>query len=108
MFDILASSYMSATRMDQFLEQDFMHRNPRMAQRLRHIHGLDTPNPSLTRQLRGRIGMDGYIRHADKPSRIAAAARKAVAVLGKSLRRLGAWIERTAETSQHPDACPTP
>jgi len=107
MFDILASSYMSATRMDQFLEQDFLHRNPRIAQRLRHIHGLDTPNPSLTRQLRGRIGMDGYIRHADRPSRIGTAARKAVVTLGKSLRRFGAWMENAAQTSFQKEVCPT-
>ena len=93
MLDVLASTYMTASRMDQFLGQDFMHRSPHIAQRLRYIHGLDTPDPTLMRQLRGRIGMDGAIERARKPSRIAALGRAALSRIGKILRRSGEWLE---------------
>ena len=105
MFDILAASYMSATRMDHYLEQDFLHKDPMISRRLRYIHGLDEPNPSLARQLRGRIGMDGSIERARKPSRVAAAVRSLIARLGSGLRRLGAWMEGAAETSFQRQAC---
>jgi len=96
MFDILAHTYMTATRMDTYLEQEFMHKNPRIAQRLRYIHGLDTPHPSLTRRLRGRIGMDGPIAQARQPCRGAALSRAAVKRLGIALRRAGEWLEQAA------------
>jgi len=94
MFDILASSYMSATRMDQFIEQDFIHHEPHIAARLRRIHGLD--NPDLTRQLRGRIGMDGAIERARKPSRSAQTLRAALAMIGAGLRRAGERLEEAS------------
>lgn len=99
MLDVLASTYMTASRMDQFLGQDFMHRSPHITQRLRYIHGLDTPDPSLTRRLRGRIGMDGSIEHARTPSRLAALGRTALAKTGTALRRSGEWLERTASAA---------
>lgn len=103
MFDILASTYMTASRMDHFLEQDFMHKNPHIAQRLRYIHGLDTPNPSLMRRLRGRSGMDGAIELPARPSRIAAFARTVIVKIGTVLRRTGEWLEQAAST-----CCPPP
>lgn len=106
MFNILASSYMTASRMDQFLEQDFMHKDPRVAQRLRYIHGLDTPNPSLMRQMRGRIGMDGAIEHAHRPSRISASIRALAAKLGTALRQAGEWLEETASVACQTKAAP--
>ncbi len=99
MLDVLASTYMTASRMDQFLGQDFMHRSPHIAQRLRYIHGLDTPDPSLTRRWRGRVGMDGSIEHARKPSRIIKLSRSALLKVGLALRRSGEWLERTAGPS---------
>lgn len=102
MFDILAHTYMTASRMDTYLEQDFMHRNPRIAQRLRYIHGLDTPNPSLTRKLRGRIGMDGAIERPHTPLRLATLARTATATLGVALRKAGEWLEETARPLHQP------
>jgi len=105
MFDVLASTYMTASRIDHFLERDFMHRNPHIAQRLRYIHGLDTPNPSLTRRLRGRIGMDGPIERAHQPSRLAAALRTAAINLGTALRRAGEWLEQAA-TPLHQSTVP--
>jgi len=106
MFNILASTYMTASRMDHFLEQDFMHKSPRVAQRLRYIHGLDTPNPSLSRRLRGRIGMDGAIEQAHQPSRIAASFRALAARLGTILRRTGEWLEDTASAACQAKAVP--
>jgi hypothetical protein len=82
---------MSATRMDQFLEQDFMNRDPRIAARLRRIHGLD--DPSLSRQLRGRIGMDGAIERPYQAGRLSRGLRAATAALGTGLRRAGEWLE---------------
>jgi len=108
MFDILAHTYMTASRMDHYLEQDFMHKNPRMAQRLRYIHGLDTPNPSLTRQLRARIGMDGAIELPNRPSRLAVFVRAAIAKAGTGFRRVGEWLEQRAGLPLRPDVecCP--
>jgi len=97
MFDILASTYMTASRMDHWLEQDFMHRDPSTAARLRHIHGLT--DPSIGGAFRGRIGMDGPIERARKPSQIAARARQLTAFTGRSLRLTGEWLEQTAEAS---------
>jgi len=106
MFDIIASTYMTAARMDHFLEQDFMHRNPRTAQRLRYIHGLDTPNPSLTRKLRGRIGMDGPIELPNRPSRIVTFVKTIISVTGKTLRLAGEWLEQTtAPPNRLGDTC---
>ena len=104
MFNVLAASYMTAARMDHFLEQDFMHRPPREAARLRRIHGLD--DPSMGRQLRGRIGMDGAIERARTPSRIAQTLRAAVAVVGTGLRRAGTWLEDAASTSYRTEVTP--
>lgn len=106
MFDILAASYMNATRMDHFLEQDFRHRDPATAARLRRIHGLDTPGPSLTRQMRGRIGMDGAIERARKPGRMAPALRAALAAIGTGLRRGGTWLEEVASPCCHTKIAP--
>lgn len=102
MFHILASSYMTATRMDPFLEQDLMHRDPRTAARLRRIHGLD--DPGLSRQLRGRIGMDGAIERAYRPTRLTRTLRAGFAATGTALRRTGEWLETAAR--HRPEAAP--
>lgn len=107
MFDILAASYMSASRMDHYLEQDFLHKDPMISRRLRYIHGLDEANPTLSRQLRGRIGMDGSIERARQPSRIMANARAGVALFGTGLRRTGQWMERASAKSFQQEGCPT-
>ena len=104
MFDVLASTYITASRMDHWLEQDFMHRNPTTAARLRHIHGLS--DPSLRRTLRGRIGMDGPIERPHQPSRIAAVLRSLIALTGTALRRAGEWLESTASTPLQREVCP--
>lgn len=97
MFDVLASTYTTAARMDHWLEQDFMHRDPATAARLRHIHRLS--DPSIGGAFRGRIGMDGPIERARKPWRIAGKARTAVAFVGTGLRRTGEWLEQAASVS---------
>ena len=97
MFDILASTYITASRMDHWLEQDFMHRDPRTAARLRHIHGLT--DPTIRRAFRGRIGWVDAIERPYKPSRVANVSRKIVARLGATLRRSGEWLEEAAHVS---------
>jgi len=106
MLDVLASTYMTASRMDQFLGQDFMHRSPHIAQRLRYIHGLDTPDPSLTRRLRGRIGMDGSIERARSPSRITTLTRAVLVKIGAILRLSGEWLEKAARPAPLCDELP--
>lgn len=99
MFDILASTYITASRMDHWLEQDFMHRDPSTAARLRHIHGLT--DPSIGGAFRGRIGMDGPIERARQPWRVAAKLRRAIAATGTALRRVGEWLERATNQPCH-------
>ncbi len=105
MLDVLAKSYMTAARMDQFLEQDFMHRNPRIAQRLRYIHGLDEPNPGFVRRARMRVGMDGSIERARKP--FLGRTRRLVAKLGTGISWIGGKLESAAATSFQREICPS-
>jgi len=73
---------------------NLMHRDPRTATRLQHIHGPH--DPTIGRTLRGRVGMDGSILRPSKSSRIAATVRSSITGLGKALRRAGEWIEDAA------------
>lgn len=94
MFDVLSKTYITAARMDHWAEQDFMHRDPRTAARLRHIHGLN--DPSIGRALWGRVGMDGPIQRAKKPAYWLRLVRSGLALTGKGMRLAGEWLERTA------------
>jgi len=96
MFDILAASYMSASRMDHFLEQDFMHRDPEIVRRLRRAHGLDSEYPEEVRRQRLLAA-----KAPTRPSRhlIRRGLWTAAGGVGHALRRLGEWMEKAASDS---------
>ena len=92
MFDIIAASYMSAARMEHFLEQDFMHKDPRIAQRLRHIHGMGSDMAERNRY-RAKPVFRPAIRWAGRQALVA------LGWAGHRLRRTGEAFERASPRS---------
>ena len=86
MFDILAASYMSAARMEHFLEVDFMHKDARIARKLRAAHGMGSPE---------RIDLS----RARTPFRIPRPAARAIGAAGRALGRFGRWLDEAATRS---------
>lgn len=93
MFDILAASYMSATRMEHFLEQDFMHKDPRVAQRLRERHRMGRDFEERRRYRRARPVIRPALRRAGRLM-LAGLVRA-----GHGLRRTGEALETLASRS---------
>jgi len=92
MFDIMAASYMSATRLDHFLYQDIAHRNPEIARRLRERHGLIDMTYRKPRRARRPV-----LRPA--LSKLGSGALSSVGWIGHGLRRAGEAMERVSARS---------
>ena len=94
MFDIFAASYMSAARMDYFLEQDILHADPEIARRLRRRNGL--PEFTTRPQHRARPVSGRIVRTALTP----------VKWFGAALGNLGSAIEKAASLSFRREIAP--
>lgn len=93
MLDIIAASYMSAVRMEHFIEQDLMHKDPRIAQRLRRAHGIDGAAWERQERRKNRPVIRPAIRWVVRKS------LAALGLIGHGLRRTGEAFERASSRS---------